>query len=116
MQPLPFGLLLRPKPPLTEAAAAGGFHVWPRSHRLLWKKVLREYSTVGDGTNGGARDIGQDEVSLSSGDGDGEGEEYSAEEYEKTMEVIRAQQPVEFTGEGGDVLLCAAPACPSELP
>ena len=95
---------------------AGGFHVWPRSHRLLWKKVLREYSTVGDGTNGGARDIGQDEVSLSSGDGDGEGEEYSAEEYEKTMEVIRAQQPVEFTGEGGDVLLCAAPACRSELP
>ena len=44
------------------------------------------------------------------------GKENSAEEYEKTMAVIRAQQPVEFTGEGGDVLLCAAPACPSELP
>lgn len=65
----------------------GGFHVWPRSHRMLWKTLLKEYSSPGDGKGG--TDTGPDMKLLN---------------YEQTMDVIRAQQPVEFTGVGGDVL------------
>ena len=73
----------------------GGFHVWPKSHRMLWKTLLKEYSSAGDGKGG--TDTGPDTKLMN---------------YEQTMDVIRAQQPVEFSGVGGDVLfwhhrLCA---------
>jgi hypothetical protein len=73
----------------------GGFHVWPKSHRMLWKTLLKEYSSAGDGKGG--TDTGPDMKLMN---------------YEQTMDVIRAQQPVEFSGVGGDVLfwhhrLCA---------
>ena len=63
---------------------------------MLWKSLLKEYSSPGDGK--GATDTGPDMKLMS---------------YEQTMDVIRAQQPVEFTGVGGDCLfwhhrLCAS--------
>eukprot|EP01051_Picozoa_sp_SAG22_P007142 SAG22_NODE_492_length_9824_cov_12.256864_13_plen_139_part_00 len=57
------------------------------SHRLLWKKVLREYSSAGDGKGG--TDTGPD-VKLSS--------------YSDVMDKIRQMEPYEFVGEPGDCL------------
>jgi hypothetical protein len=74
----------------------GGFHVWPRSHRMLWKTLLKEYSSPGDGKGG--TDTGPDMKLMS---------------YEQTMDVIRMQQPVEFVGGGGDVLFWHHRLCES---
>ena len=71
----------------------GGFHVWPRSHRMLWRKVLKEYSSPGDGK--GSTDTAAELRAMS---------------YAQTMEIVRLQEPFEFVGgPGGAKTLALAP-------
>ena len=70
--------------------------MWPKSHRMLWKTLLKEYSSPGDGKGG--TDTGPDMKLMN---------------YEQTMDVLRMQQPVEFTGVGGDVLFWHHRLCES---